>query len=281
MKVVVAYDSDEQPWSHKWKNALASGIRACGDEVVLTRAREVAGHRGDVTVTWGLRGGRSGIMREQRKRGLDHLVMERGFIGDRLRWTALGFNGIGGKAKFHATPEDGGTRFKVLFEDMLRPWRPIGGTRRALIAGQVVGDMTHRFSNIDEWYERTSRELVARGWQVFFRPHPIERSKSRKVSVRGVPTAEDMPLHKELERTDLFVTFNSTSAVEAVLAGVRTYAADPGSPAWEVVSHDLDNWSGSPSRESWANALAWKQWSLDEVSSGEAWSRVRTAAARQ
>jgi len=74
------------------------------------------------------------------------------------------------------------------------------------------------------------------------------------------------PLAKALAGAAVVITWNSNTAVDAILAGKNTTAADKGSMAWEVSD-----------REAWAHALAWRQFSQDELTSGFAWEHLRKA----
>lgn len=59
--------------------------------------------------------------------------------------------------------------------------------------------------------------------------------------------------------------------------GVPVIACDPGAMCWDVAAHGLDAEIVRPSRDAWAARLAWTQWTIDEIESGEAWSHVRRA----
>ena len=64
------------------------------------------------------------------------------------------------------------------------------------------------------------------------------------------------------------VTHSSTAAVEAVIAGVPVFC-EPTCAAAPVGRTDLDIENPvRPEREAWLAALAWRQFSRDEVSSG-------------
>ena len=71
------------------------------------------------------------------------------------------------------------------------------------------------------------------------------------------------------------VTYNSNSAVDAVLAGVPSVSCDVGSMAWDVTGHDVAVKPPSPDRKEWAAKMAWAQWTDDEIESGRAWEAVQ------
>lgn len=277
LHVLITYDSDEQPWAHEWKRALAAGVTANGDHATLISSRDISNATGHVTVTWGMRGGRLGIMRHSRQVGRRHLILERGYIGDRMKWTSLSFEHITGRGVYAPAPSDGGKRFNEHFAELLKPWardRP----SVAVVMGQVKGDMTHRHVDFDRWILAICGRLLKckKFEQVWFRPHPLELAKGRILRVpRGVQTLTDKtPLPDVLAATKYVVTFNSTSGVDSILAGVHTFAEDAGSMVYGVADRQVGEMK-EPAREPWANALAWKQWSMAELIDGTAWSHYR------
>jgi hypothetical protein len=83
-----------------------------------------------------------------------------------------------------------------------------------------------------------------------------------------------IPLSDDLKAARFVVTWNSNTAVEAILSGIPAVARDEGSMAWDVAGHSL---SVPPriNRMAWAHALAWKQWGKAEMMSGYCWEHVR------
>lgn len=272
----IAFDQNEQPWAHQWKHAMHAGMAACGDRPHLRPVRDcLAASRADVTVTWGLRGSRRTLMKHSMDRGARHVIMERGFIGDRKHWTALTFDGLGrrGAAPVIEDPQ----RFVINFGQLMLPWKVWSPRKRALIMGQVTGDATTAHVNFASWATTVSRALSADGWEVAYRHHPEERDH-RRVAPPHVKVLAPMPLPEAFNQTDFVATFNSTAAVNAVLYGIPTYAADEGSPAWEVTSRVLAQ--TMPERGGWAAQLAWRQWTMEEIYQGAAWHHLRTIAVR-
>lgn len=194
------------------------------------------------------------------------LVMERGYIGDRFSWYSLGWNGLNGNATF--PDKDEPSRFREHFS--MRPWKE--GGDYVLLIGQVPGDMSIHAVAINHWYRRTAEEAKkALGLPVFFREHPVAVKRHLRVMV---PKVEKIggDLLGAFEGARCVVTYNSNTAVEAVLAGIPSVTADRGSMAWEVTSHDFN--LVKPDREAWASRLAWCQWTLEEMANGTAWEHV-------
>lgn len=206
----------------------------------------------NVIACWGWRNGR-----QHRARGRDVLVLERGYLGDRFAYTSIAWNGLNGRGEFPEYPDDGGTRFRALGLE-LKPW---SGGEYVLIAGQVPGDAALQGRDLRTWYA-SEAAAAAETWRlpVKFRPHPLAY---RRGPVRPVPGTEmaEGDLAQTLVGAAVVVTFNSNLGVDALLAGKSATCADSGSMIWGV------SWA---CREQWAHRLAWKQWSIDEIRSGEA-----------
>lgn len=249
------------PSSHQQeaKNALVAGLESRGvPTLVYDRCAAVPDAVKQVAC-WGWHGG-AGL----RRAGHDVLVMERGYIGDRFSWTSLGWNGLNGRADA-PTPVDG-RRFWHHFGHQLRPWNPRGDY--VLLIGQVPGDAALNGRSLLSWYEEAARNAHdVFGLPVRFRPHPQAIMRNFAENVRGAPRIDD-PLTTALDRARAVITWNSNTAVEAILAGKPTIAVDAGSMAWAVASHQIVDDPKEPDRVTWASHLAWRQWTLDEIRSG-------------
>ncbi len=248
---------------HKfWTTAFAEGLKAHGIAVNVSRE---AIEPSDLLVVWGVR--HPGSFAMQRRRG-EICVLERGYIGDREKWTSVSFGGrLNGRAEFRGVRDDPG-RFEANFPGRLKDWKRRFGY--ALIMGQVPGDQSLVGVNIAKWYADTAKRLRRMGFaDVGFRPHPL----SHHVKVPGV-TAVKGSLAEAFDGAAFVVTWNSNSGVDAVLDGIPTVAMDEGSMAYEVSGHEIGR-PPTPERYGWASALAWKQWTEDEIRSGECWEHVK------
>ncbi len=189
----------------------------------------------------------------------DVVVMELGYMGDRLEWTSLGWNGLNGRAAF---PSGDASRWRKHFANLISgDWKE--GGEYVLVAAQVPGDAAVDGVNIDTWAEKAVAEHVELGNIASLRSHPL-------VADPVVDLADD------LAGARLAVTYNSNLGVDAVLAGVPTVAMDEGSMAWPVAGHGVSV-VVRPPRNKWAQAMAWTQWTLPEIASGEAWAALREA----
>ncbi|HUS98485.1 MAG TPA: hypothetical protein VMX97_17300 [Hyphomicrobiaceae bacterium] len=250
----------EMPHQAKWCGAMWAGIAKADVEITTEPSP------GDPVITWGWK-----QARPWRERGHAVLVMEFGNLGRRHDWCNLGWNGLAGRGVYPAA-KDGGARWRRHFGDAMKPWRADG--TYTLLIGQCRGDAATAGVDLLAWYAEAVTAATGEGRPVRFRPHPVEVGWGRAPEIDGAPTIEGS-LAETLDQAALAVTWNSGAAVEAVLAGVPTIACDEGSPAWPVASHGLEAARIWPERETWAAAMAWRQWSLEEIASGEAWGYLR------
>lgn len=244
--------SPRAPHQMRHAMAMAAGLVRHGKSAHVTH-RAPTGGPDDTVICWGWREGQ-----QHRARGAQVLVMERGYIGDRFSWTSLSWNGLNNLGSF---PErnDGGVRFRQHFPDALRPWQPLGGY--VLIAGQVPGDMSLRGECLEKWYAGQAAHYAEAGEAVRFRPHPLAY---RRAPVRPVPGAPALAgdLAEAMAGAKLVTVWNSNVGVDALLAGKPTLVADSGGMAYGITE---------ATREAWAHALAWRQFTLEEIESGFAW----------
>jgi hypothetical protein len=253
----------------------------------------------DLICQWNLRNGE--LVHKVLDSGGEAAILETSYIEPRAEHCSLGFGyGINNRLR-HYGPFEDGSRWERKFQERMKPWR-VRDDGPVIIMGQMPGDMAlQQYVNFYDWTARIFNELVARGHDVKFRPHPNasphhlkrvgQRVRKWQKNVvhadedalwRGLLAAIDagmeidtgkQPLVEALDAAKFVCTFNSNSGVDAVLNGCPAYSADPGSMAWDVTSHRLDD-IVTPDREAWAHALAWKQYTREELESGEAWEHA-------
>lgn len=206
----------------------------------------------DFAVTWG-------------PRKLEHyLCLEAGnltahdgrdYVSRRLAYISVSWDGYGYKGRI---PRHAGRRFEIDAD----PWKYDGDY--ALVLGQTPGDRALPPDYMDGWLSATLAESMNVDATIY-RPHPnCERGYMRS-------------LHKDLDGARYAITYNSNSAVEAVLAGVPTICFDMACAAWPVCSHTLGE-IVRPDRTKWLNELTWRNWTLDEIRSGAMWEFMKAYA---
>jgi hypothetical protein len=252
--------------------AISVGLEKNSVGVTLTD-NELDARRHDFAVCWGWRRGRA-----LQQLGLNVLVAERGYIGDRFRWTSLAWNGLNGRGDFclgHIPPLDPARR--AIMVDTFKPWRS-GRGDKIVIMGQVPGDESLQGRDLGPWYLAQAKAASERfRLPVVLRPHPI--AMQRKLHVRsGVPEIV-ASLDETLAQAAVVVTFNSNSGTDALMAGVPTVATDPGSMAWGIAAPSIDAiripTPEPDGRTRWAARVAWSQWTPEELAAGLWWHRMK------
>lgn len=260
--------------------AVGEGLNRHGIEVEIRgdAHRAPGPPAGDFAVCWGWRKGA-----QLRARGYDVLVVERGYIGDRREWTSLAWNGLNGRGDFCL--EDGVRRpdaaRRALLKEMVKPWRPAARRKSdiILLMGQVPQDQSLQGKDLEPWYRDMARQArLAHGLPVLFRPHPVAVQK-RRHRFNGLAESGGT-LSQDLARAWGVVTFNSNSAVDAVLAGVPAMTVDPGAMAWAVTAHEMNMLGQRPPRAAWAARVSWCQWQLGELCAGVWWDRMQAGLGR-
>lgn len=215
------------------------------------------------------------------RKTVDHggrvLVCERGFVR-RDRHVSLGWDAINGRADFcnGDVPDD---RWQAL-GIKLKQWKRRSGP--VLVCGQVPWDASVQHHDHIAWCRETVAEIRRRGFDALFRPHPVAVRKGGAFEVDGRISPNPL-LKQDLSTASAVVTFNSNSAVDAVIAGVPVIAMDMGSMAWGVAGHSLNDLDSPPmpDRTSWANSIAYAQWTVDELRDGTAWRHIRRGIVKQ
>lgn len=202
---------------------------------------------GDVLVIWNRYGGHHETARQWECAGARVLVAENGYVG--RGYYALAQSHHAGAGRW---PLGGPERWEALGID-LAPWRESDAP--PLILGQRgIGEPG--IASPQGWAERTQRRIGGR-----IRPHPGKYPPS-------------VAIDDDILASGCVVTWASSAALRALQLGV---------PVW----YDYPQWIGAgasrPLRE-WGDlerrcdaarlemfrALAWAQWSLDEIRSGDA-----------
>lgn len=257
MKVISILYSPISEYQASHHAALKQGFEKMGISVESVNIRGAAGAKH--VACWGWKAGL-----DLRSRGKQVLVVERGYLGDRFRYSSLGWNGLNGYAAFPDYPDDGGKRFDKLGIQM-NPWKDRG--KYILIMGQVPTDASLQGRDLMPWYkEMANRAQELYDFPVVFRPHPAAVAKGYRQTVIGTEVMNG-DLSAALDGAALCITWNSNSSVDAVLAGVPTVIGDRGSMAFDMCSQEIAD-IRKPCRLKWAHSLAWKQWTLEEIKSG-------------
>jgi hypothetical protein len=251
--------------------ALASGFEALGWRVTWQRfevfTRDQAGDF-DVIVIGSLHQKGRELRDTYAARGVASILVDlpplRGFgehyavLPGRLGWVPPG-----------PLPSDRAEEFGLEMKPRQR------GGEAVFVCGQLAHDASHGmdFTTCRRWAERTIELLSAATFRpIFWRPHP--REAQYEMPAVPLSNAQERSLAEDLADAWCVVTYNSSAGLEALLAGVPVIS-DPSAYYSELCGTDLafvDDAALPILRQRWDffSRLAYVQWSLEEMESGEA-----------
>jgi hypothetical protein len=241
------------------REAFKAGLEACGYEVRCELTERPGPD--DVLVTWNRYGQNDRVARLFEAKGLPVLVAENGYLGNDFagaKWYAISRNQHNGCGSW---PEGGADRWDSLGVK-LEPWRSVGEV--VILAQRGIGP--EGVAMPPRWCHWMQGELAKKGVSARLRPHPGRHP---------APSLE-----QDLAKAGCVVTWSSGAALKALMMGVPVY-------------HGLIRWIGkscakpahhllreyAPFRDDAARLdmfrrLAWAQWRLEEIESGEAFRRL-------
>ena len=239
----------------------------------------------DVAVIWSvLWDGRMAqnqrIWEHYRKKNRPVIVLEVGAL-DRGNLWKVSINGINGSGYFGPTGNDSIRRNKLKLD--LKPWKQ---GNKIIICGQHPKSQQWKgMPNPDQWLGKVIsnlRDYTER--EILVRPHPrVPINYSGYEPFVGIHYPNKIPgtydsfdFDRALNDAWAIVNWNSNPATIAVLNGVPvfvgpdSYAAPVGNLDWSKIANPL-----MPNREQWANDLAYTEWTVEEIASGEPLDRLQ------
>lgn len=246
---------------HYRRDAFLAGLARAG-YTVSTNFPE-RGAPGDALVIWNRYGVYESAAERFEREGGAVLVAENGYIGkdeNGHQLYALAKRGHNGSGKW---PNGGPQRFERL-DIALKPWRH--GGDHILICGQR-GIGSRSMASPMEWHNsvaRRLREVTKR--RIVIRLHPEDQN------LRG---AKQPPLEEQWRSAWAVVVWSSCSGVKALIDGLPVIYDAPhwicASAAGRVPS--IEN-PPMLDREAALQRMAWAQWTVAEIASGEPFSML-------
>lgn len=233
---------------HYRRECFNQGLREAGFEVV--EALPDPGP-GDVVLSWNRYGHGHEIARQFEARGARVLIVENGFLGKAWReqeWFSLAEGHHAGAGRW----QDGGpSRWDGWGVDMA-PFRQ-GGEETVILGQRGIGEPGVR--SPDRWAESVQQQHGGR-----IRAHPGQGTAK--------PLAEDLASAKDV------ITWHSGAALQALLMGIPVWYGFPlwvggraGAPMAQIGKMEANR--DDEARLAMFRRLAWAQWALDEIKTGE------------
>lgn len=226
----------------------------------------------DLIIGWGVK---SMIYKFCQSYNKDFLVLERGYLLDRYKWTSCGYNGLNNHANFYNQNIDS-TRWNNVFSHQmsLLDWSDSG--EYALIAGQVKRDASVKHLSIYNIYQNLIKELNTMNIPVVFRPHPLEKYKHlNDITNLKFTYDKNHTLEDTLKKARFTITINSNAGVISLTKGIPVISLDNKSMVYDYSSHSIFSNLIYPDRLPWCHRMAYTQWSFGEIKNGETWNHLK------
>ncbi len=268
--------------SKKVFDAFIESLKNAGDEVQLNEDKN-----SDVTVIWsvlwqGRMIGYQKIWNECQNKNKPVVVLEVGGI-KRNETFKIGINGVNREADF-ANENVAEERWKK-FNIELKPWQSTGDI--IIICGQH--HRSHQWRNnpsMNIWFEQQINDIRKYTTRpILVRPHPrnpvgIDLKKWKNVSYkppqRDYNTIDDTDFKEILKHAWAIINHSSNPAMTAVFNGIPVFVSEA-SLSYDVGNSSLANINNPkmPGRQTWANRLAYTEWTTEEIKQGLPWKRIK------
>lgn len=248
------------------------GIGRRGGRVVLKYSNV---HRGrceyDAAIFYGLAGGLAKVLQDYREAGRKAFYIDLGYWGRRIRSRWDGYHKLALNSRhptdyFQRVPK-GPERF-AQFQLTVKPWRTAG--RHIVVCGMSAKAAAAEGFLPHQWETDTIAELrLHTDRPIIYRPKP---NWDDAKPIPGATFGKGPPLEYHLKNCHALVAHHSNAAIDALLGGVPCICPD--GAASVLSGHTLDQIENPPmpdGREQFAYDLAWTQWSVAEMESGDAY----------
>jgi hypothetical protein len=243
------------------RDAFVAGLKACGFHVLERQLPAVPPGPDDVLVIWNRYSDREKTADKWERQGGAVLVAENGYCGrdeQGVQYYALSRHGHNGSGTW---PEGGPERWARLGIE-LKPWRAQG---EHIVVNLQRGIGSRAMASPASW----PQDIAAR----------LKRATKRKVVVRvhnGKPgndpgvTAEMQAL---LRNAHACVTWSSSNGVRALLEGTPVFYDAPHWICAPAAKHGIGEIESplmdDERRQAALERMAWAQWTVGEIASGE------------
>lgn len=237
---------------------FASGIARSGDKPIVRDIR-LGPIKADVAVRWGWKRPEE-LRAYPRFVWADHGYWKR---GEYVRLTVGGWSPD--KYVQAGLPSD---RFDSLGLK-ISPWRTTGN--EIVVAGSTSKAAADNGMAYMEWEQRAVQALKDCGRPVVYRPKPKD---AMATAIAGVGY-DQRPIEEALGRAWGWVTHHSNSAVDALLAGIPVHCEIGAAAVMSVPISEIANPVLPEGREQFLKDVAWLQWTMNEIKSGDAWMHLK------
>lgn len=246
----------DQP--HYRRDAFHEGLKVNGFHVLDQQLPAEPPRPGDILVLWNRYSDREVTADKWEKQGGAVIVAENGYIGKDqggVQYYAMAKHGHNGSGQWHVGEQN---RWDVLGVT-IQPWRP-NDDGHILICGQR-GIGSRDMASPPGWHDQVARRLRA--------------YTKRPIRIRVHPGNEPpaVSLDEDLQAAHAVVIWSSSSGVKALVSGYPVFYDAPHwicSGAARAGIEDIEApLLDSAARLTALQRLAWAQWTIEEIASGE------------
>jgi len=235
-------------------DAMAAGVRRCGDEAIVCPAASTP--KADVGVMYGWK------LSHFTRKYPQYIYADLGFW-QRDTHYRMTVNGWSSDSYVKAGLSD--ARLKS-FGVEVKPWNE-SGNEILVVGSSRKSSQQHGFEYM-EWERNAVEALKDSGRPIVYRPKPNDLEKQ---PIEGAGY-DQRPLDEALASAYAVVTHHSNVAVQALAAGVPVHCVTGAAAAF---SCPLGEFTRQDGREQFLADVAWLQWTLDEMRSGQYWAHLK------
>lgn len=218
-------------------------------------------------------------------------TLDHGLLHPRNDTVVTGWMGLNGLGEHPLPFPDQGLRLKQMgWDQKLKAFRE-SKSRNALILGQCYNDVQilDHLQDYGQWLVDRAEDLRREGFEVYFRPHPVQRRNDLDRYPRFAPITQGKWLHEDIDQLDIscVLGFNSNALLDSWMYGVQDIRVyNRGSMLWPVCvpreGRGDQCWSPAyGSRQTLANHLAYCQWTPEEIMYDDLWVKLHLSIMRK
>jgi hypothetical protein len=196
------------------------------------------------------------------------------------------FDGVFNNTGFYFDRDIDPSRWKKISRDTgltLKDYRTSG--KHILICLQRNGGWSMRGLDVMEWCKKTITEIKKHTDRpIIVRGHPGDKKVTHylKLNIPGVTISDlSKPIQDDFKNAWATVTYNSSPGVASLIEGIPVFSLDKDpnySQYSDIANHTLKRIEDPKlhDRQSWVERISMSHWKFSELTSGEAWSFMKT-----
>jgi len=254
------------------RQATIAGVKAAGDEMMTNPNSDLL-TEDCVVVTWNKYGLAERFANQCKEAGGKHVVMEGGYIKRNDNYHLMNLDGFNGNetVKYNYSPE----RWNKLGIE-LKPWNSEG--HYILVCAQR-GKYNYSPMAMPSIWPNTILHSIREktNMKIIYKPHPDRVVTPTNIPINCEVIDHREPLEKYLKNAFAMVVWTSNSATEALINGVPVFYCGPTIACAGLAKRgikDIETPFYPTYRQKTFYDLAWRQWHISEIQSGEAWRYV-------